>query len=105
MWICQKCYKEIDDNFDKCWNCFDPTTLDKEVEKQVENERNVINDARGVILSNIILPIVAILSFYLPIVGIIIFFYDLKSKPIRAKICGGLALLSFIINYVIPFLN
>ena len=45
MWVCKKCNEDIDDNFDSCWNCTDATMIEKEVEKEVGKEKEVIKDA------------------------------------------------------------
>ena len=46
-----------------------------------------------------------ILSFLIPLVGLILYLVYIEKQPIKAKACGKWALISFILNIAIIFIN
>ncbi|HIW86493.1 MAG TPA: hypothetical protein IAA48_08375 [Candidatus Eubacterium faecipullorum] len=47
----------------------------------------------------------AVLSFFFPIVGLIIYLVKKDDKPKTAKLCGKCALISFILNIVLVIIS
>lgn len=83
MKYCTKCGQELEDNAVYCTNCGEqndgPTT-------NVEDKNSVGFN---------------ILSFFIPLVGLILFLVWKKDKPIKAKGCGIWALVGFIVNIIL----
>ncbi len=83
--FCKNCGKEIRDNAYVCPNCGVKVTKDDG------------NDSGSKVGWGI-------LSFLIPVVGLILFCVWKKEKPAVAKVCGICALVSFIINVIVTIL-
>ncbi len=79
---CKNCGKEIDDNAYVCPHC------GVKVEKQTTGDDSGSKVGWG------------ILSFLIPLVGLILFCMWKNDKPATAKVCGSCALVSFILGIV-----
>ena len=82
---CKNCGKMVDDTASYCDNC--GTRIDKNF------MTNVSEDSSSVWF--------AVLGFFVPIVGLILFLIYEDKKPKRAKMAGKGALVGFIINILI----
>ncbi len=84
---CKNCGKEIDDNAYVCPNCG----------VKVESESNVVKaDADSGSKAGW-----GVLSFFIPLVGLILFLMWKNERPQTSKVCGICALVSFIFSVVL----
>ncbi len=86
--FCSKCGKEINDEAVVCPNCG----------CAVNGSNSMKNAAAGEDAPNGVLNI---LSFFIPIVGLILFCVMYAKTPRKAKQIGIFALVGFIINFVL----
>lgn len=99
MKFCSKCGSQINDNDNFCPMCGTPVV--KEFSNQsYYNHNNYLThntDENSVGLN--------ILSFCIPIVGLVLYIVLKDKEPIKAKGCGKWTLISFIINLILlPFM-
>lgn len=96
MMYCKWCNKEVDNNSQFCVHCGKALNdLNSSTNFNV-NDGNFSN-----INSNDKVNIgLSILSWFIPLVGFILFLVNKKEKPKMAKSCGLCALISFIINFL-----
>lgn len=87
---CKKCGKEINDNAVICPSCGCAT--DKYEQKNFKNESD--SSSAGW----------AVLGFFIPLVGLILYLVWKDELPLRAKSVGKGALVSVIVNVVIGLL-
>lgn len=88
--FCKNCGSEIDDNAYVCPNCGAKVKEDEaEIKSSNDNGSKV---GWG------------ILSFLIPLVGLILFCVWRTERPKTAKVCGIAALVGFILNFVFAFL-
>ena len=90
MKYCQHCGQEIHDEAVVCIHCGRSTNLVAEATAKTENDKNS--------------PGLNILSFFIPIAGLILYCTNIKDKPICAKGCGIAALSGFVFNLFIMFI-
>jgi len=83
MKYCTKCGKELMDEAVICTNCGCPTS---------DKKANEINDAPNGGL--------AVLGFFIPLVGLILYLVYMDTAPLRAKSAGKGALIGFIVGIV-----
>lgn len=88
--FCKNCGKEIDDNAYVCPNC--GVKVAKEEPVPVANNDTGAKVGWG------------ILSYLIPLVGLILFCVWKNERPAVAKVCGICALVSFILNIVITII-
>lgn len=86
MKYCQHCGQEINDEAVVCIHCGCSTTSSNE-DKKREIDKNS--------------PGLNILSFLIPIVGLILYCINAQEKPLCAKGCGISALTGFILNLLL----
>lgn len=83
MKYCQHCGQEVREEAVVCIHCGCAIGKAYEVAKKEEDKNSTgLN----------------VLSFFIPIVGLILFCVNIKEKPIMAKNIGKYALIGFIIN-------
>jgi uncharacterized membrane protein YvbJ len=87
---CSNCGKEIEDSAHVCMYCGVPTNQKKQ--SQIISEDN----QTGCLIGG--------LSFFFPIVGLILYFVWKETKPVSAKFAGKWALIGFIVNVVLTIL-
>lgn len=87
--FCKNCGQEIDDNAYVCPHCGAMTK-----NSEPENNANSVKDENGKVGWGI-------LSFFFPIVGLILFCVWRKDRPKTAKVCGITALVSFILAIIL----
>jgi hypothetical protein len=80
---CQNCGNKINDNEDICLNCG----------VMVRKNNSYIDEDKPNIGLNI-------LSFLIPLVGLILFVVFNNESPVKAKSCGKFALIGFCIPFV-----
>lgn len=86
MKYCQHCGQEVREEAVVCIHCGCAISPANQVVKNEEDKNSLgLN----------------ILSFLIPIVGLILYLVNLKDKPIMAKGIGKSALIGFIINCII----
>ena len=82
--FCKNCGKEIDNNAYICPNC-GVKVHDEEAERREQNAQADSGSKVGW----------GILSFFIPLVGLILFIVWRNDRPQTAKVCGICALVSF----------
>ena len=113
--VCPKCNASIDENLKFCPNC--GASIENNNSNSVESEANVENTAFEVNNSEPVVnnaanvnstPIqdkvnvwLVILSWFIPLAGLIIFFVKKKTSPKTAKASGICALISFLLNLIV----
>lgn len=88
--FCKNCGKEIDDNAYVCPNC--GVKVAKEEPVYVANNDTGAKVGWG------------ILSYLIPLVGLILFCVWRSERPAVAKVCGICALVSFILNIILTII-
>lgn len=94
--LCNSCNREIDPNFKVCPYCGKELGVVNNAEPVQNSNFNEIKEEKA----NVGL---VILSFIIPIAGLIIFITKKDKEPKTAKVSGICALVSFILNFVIGF--
>ena len=110
---CQNCNMEIAENMNNCPNCgmsvnnVNSNTVNG---TGVDPNFNQMNYQNNVTVQNTSVPTedkvnvgLVILSFFIPLAGLIIFFVKKKTSPKTANASGICALISFVINLVVMF--
>lgn len=93
--FCKKCGQEISDQTKYCPVCGEPTeNQENNFDQPYQPQPRVRADDQSVAGYNV-------LSFFFPLVGLILYLVWKQEYPIRAKNCGKWALISFIINIVL----
>lgn len=90
MKYCTKCGQELEDSALYCTVCGATQNNDQANDQAL---RAKLDDGNSVGFN--------VLSFFFPIVGLVLFLVWKKEKPIRAKGCGIWALVGFIANIVL----
>jgi hypothetical protein len=85
MKYCQKCGKEIADEAIICLNCGCSTQGEQTI-------NTAKNDAPSTGM--------AVLGFFIPLAGLIVYLINKDSKPLMAKFAGKGALIGFIVSIV-----
>lgn len=85
MKYCTKCGQELEDNAVYCTGCG----------AQNNGQTTTVEDKKSVGFN--------ILSFFFPIVGLILFLVWKKDTPIKAKGCGISALIGFVVGIILSF--
>ena len=88
--FCKNCGKEIDDRAAICPNCGVPTD-----EKAFSHNAVKENDAPSAGF--------AVLCFFIPILGLILYLVWKDEYPLKAKSCGKGALIGVIVEFVLGF--
>ena len=86
---CKNCGKEIDDNAIVCIHC--GSTVSDNPKKSSSTQQ--IDEGAT--------PALQILSFLIPLVGLILFIVYYQDNPTKANECGKMALIGFILGIVL----
>ncbi len=97
--LCNKCGKEVDQNSRFCPNCGGEISNVNNVGNINNNSNEQINKEGKVNVG------LAILSFIIPIAGLIIFLVKKDSDKKNAKACGICALVSFVLGIIISIIT
>ena len=97
--ICKWCNKEVQNNSQFCVHC------GKELNDNINHlDSNMVGENQSVMSTNSNEKVnigLVILSWFIPLVGLILFLTNRKEKSKTAKACGICALVSFILNFII----
>ena len=97
MAFCSECGKELNQGEVFCPNC------GKRVEQAYASQQNnQYSQPQNMNTSNQDIPSIGlnILSFFVPLVGLILYVVNVDSKPVMAKAIGKWALIGFIVGIV-----
>ena len=89
--FCRNCGKQIPNDSAFCSECGARVGSD-----YVNNDTIYVEDKPNLLLN--------VLSFFLPIVGLILYFVMKKEKPVKANAIGKWALIGFVANLVLTFI-
>lgn len=92
---CRNCGQQIDENITYCPNCGAPVSAENDLSNTVANTV-CVNDAPSTGF--------AVLGFFIPLVGLILFLLCTSTQPLKAKSAGKGALIGVAVRAAIYML-
>ena len=95
---CKWCGNKIDENSKFCPNC------GKEVLTSNDGSQSVISDDSNMVKGEKANVWFAVLSFFIPLAGLIVFLVKKDKEPKTAKVSGICAIVGFLLSFVLSII-